>query len=322
MWGHLSQMEKVRRLIDLATVSVLLDAGAGANWKYTKKNGNLKTRSEGLACASLQMFLDGEFSSDMAVKTRVNSIALKNLDVRNVNLGFQVSAANQMVGVEGRVGLLQRLGGCLEEFPQFFGQEVYRPGNVVDYILANVKNGKVSVEVIWEAIITGLEGIWPNHVSGIQRGDVWTYNPLLVEGEPGSDLIPFHKLSQWLILSWLEPLQTLDFEITDLHLHTCLAEYRNGGLLMDTGVLELKDKDELGRAHNIGSEIVVEWRALTVAIMDVVSKEIREKTGKTEEEMPFAQILEGGTWKAGRILAYAKRGGKPPLILRSDGTVF
>jgi len=268
------------------------------------------------------MFLDGEFSSDLAIKTRVNSIALKNLQVRAVNLGFQVSAANPMVGVEGRVGLLRRLGDCLEKFPQFFGQEVYRPGNVVDYIRANVKDGKVSVEVIWEAIIRGLEGIWPNHVSGIQRGDVWTFNPLLVEGEPGSDLIPFHKLSQWMIFSWLEPLQTLDFEITDLHLLTCLAEYRNGGLLIDTGVLSLTDNDELSRAHNIGSEIIVEWRALTVSIMDIVARKIREKLGKTEEEMPFAEILEGGTWKAGRSLAYAQRGGKPPLILRSDGTVF
>jgi len=70
------------------------------------------------------MFLDGEFSSDLAIKTRVNSIALKNLSVRTVNLGFQVSAANKMVGVEGRVGLLHRLGDCLESFPQFFGQEV------------------------------------------------------------------------------------------------------------------------------------------------------------------------------------------------------
>merc|ERR1719361_36350 len=299
MWGHLSQMEKVRRLIDLATVSVLLDAGAGANWKYTKKNGNLKTRSEGLACASLQMFLDGEFSSDMAVKTRVNSIALKNLDVRNVNLGFQVSAANQMVGVEGRVGLLQRLGECLESFPEFFGQEVHRPGNVVDYICANVKDGKVSVEVIWEAIIRGLEGIWPNHVSGIQRGDVWTYNPLLIEGEPGSDLIPFHKLSQWLIYSWLEPLQTLaEFEITDLHLLTCLAEYRNGGLLIDTGVLKLRNAEDQKRAWDVGSQLIVEWRAMTIPLIDLVAENVRKHYKKTKEELSLANILEGGTWRA------------------------
>merc|ERR1712048_730982 len=315
MWGHLSQMEKVRRLIDLATVSVLLDAGAGPTWQYTKSDGTLRTRSEGLACASFQMFLEGEFSSDPALKTRVNSIALKKLDVRSLMLGFQVSAANQMSsGIEGRAGLLNRLGVCLEASPQFFGHEVYRPGNVVD--------GKVSIEFLWKAIIEGLEEMWPTHVSGIQRGDVWGYNPLKIDGQPGSDLIPFHKLSQWLILSWLEPLQTLDFEIVDLHLLTCLAEYRNGGLLMDTGLIALKDDDEKERAFNVGSELVVEWRALTVSLMDSVATKVREYFGKTEDEMPYAMILEGGTWKAGRKLAYKRRGGKPPILLRSDGTVF
>jgi hypothetical protein len=33
-------------------------------------------------------------------------------------------------------------------------------------------------------------------------------------------------------------------------------------------------------------------------------------------------MLEGGTWAAGRELAYALRDGDPPLIVKSDGTVF
>jgi len=321
-WHHLDMVEKVRRLIDLATVSVLVDAGAGPTWKYIRADGSQSTRSEGLALASFDMFGDGIFSSDAALKSRANSLALKNLNVSTLRAGFQCSAANPLFGLEGRVGLLNSLGEELEKFPEFFGHEVARPGNVVDYILRNVVDGKISVEIIWRAIMEGLEGIWPNHVSGIQRGDVWIYNNIITQGEPGSDLVPFHKLSQWLILSWLEPLQKLDFEVTDLELLTCLAEYRNGGLLIDSGVLSLRHEEELERSWNVGSELIVEWRALTIPLIDIVADGVREYFGKNRDEMTLAMILEGGTWRAGRLLAGEKRGGKPPIQIRSDGTAF
>jgi GTP cyclohydrolase II len=320
--SKLSQSEKVKRLIDLATVSVLIDAGAGPAWNYTKPNGEQRGRSEGLASASFQMFLSGLFSSDTAVQTRVNSIALKDLKVRDLQLGFQVSKNNPMVGLEGRTSLLNRLGRSLEAHPIFYGREVFRPGNVVDYIEEHVKDGKVSVEVIWKAIIIGLEGIWPDHVSGIQRGDVWTYSSLKIDGRAGSDLVPFHKLSQWLLLSWLEPLMKLDFEITKLDLLTPLAEYRNGGFLIDIGVIELKHEDDLERRFNVGSEIVIEWRALTICLIDRIALAVRKYYNKNEKELPLASILEGGTWRCGRLIAKEKRDGSPPLQLRSDGTVF
>jgi len=320
--ANIMKNERVKRLIDLATVSVLIDAGAGSNWNYTKPNGEQKGRSEGLASASFQMFLSGLFSSDTAIQTRVNSIALQNLKVRDLQLGFQVSKTNPIIGLEGRTELLNRLGKALEAHPIFYGYEVFRPGNVVDYIQDNVKDGKVSVEIIWKAIIIGLEEIWPNHVSGIQRGDVWTYSALKTSGQAGSDLVPFHKLSQWLILSWLEPLMELDFEITDLELLTPLAEYRNGGFLIDIGVIELKHEDDLERRFNVGSEIVIEWRALTVCLIDRIAIAVRKHYKKNTNELSLASILEGGTWRCGRIIAKEKRDGTPPLQLRSDGTVF
>jgi hypothetical protein len=36
----------------------------------------------------------------------------------------------------------------------------------------------------------------------------------------------------------------------------------------------------------------------------------------------LACVLEGGTWAAGRVLAQRLRGGLPPLVIVSDGTVF
>ena len=80
--------------------------------------------------------------------------------------------------------------------------------------------------------------------------------------------MPLHKLSQWLAYSLIEPLQTAGIEVTDIDGLTGLAEYRNGGLFVDTGVLALRDADAAQREHEVASPLVVEWRALTVALLD------------------------------------------------------
>lgn len=110
-------LEKARRVLDLVTISVLTDAGAGAEWRYTDENGQTYSRSEGLAVASFDMYNSGVFSSDPAQPHRVNSLALKNLAVKQLNAGFQINAQNKMVGLAGRVELLQRLGMALEDNP-------------------------------------------------------------------------------------------------------------------------------------------------------------------------------------------------------------
>jgi hypothetical protein len=69
--------------------------------------------------------------------------------------------------------------------------------------------------------------------------------------------------------------------------------------------------------------VIVEWRALTVALLDRVSELVRELLGKTPGELPLACILEGGTWATGRrVAAELRPGGGPPIRIASDGTVF
>ena len=59
------QIEQARLKIELAIVSVLLDAGAGMAWSYPDpfSPGTALTKSEGLAVASLEMFWRGRFHS-------------------------------------------------------------------------------------------------------------------------------------------------------------------------------------------------------------------------------------------------------------------
>src|SRR6186713_1785886 len=68
---------RARAEFDLAIVSVLLDAGAGAAWRYRDAvTGQGIGRSEGLAIASLDMFASGLFSGDARAPFRADADVL------------------------------------------------------------------------------------------------------------------------------------------------------------------------------------------------------------------------------------------------------
>ena len=121
----------------------------------------------------------------------------------------------------------------------------------------------------------------------------------------------------------MEPLEEAGLRVTGLESLTGLAEYRNGGLFVDLGVLALKQPADARRSHDVGSELVVEWRALTLALLDELAALIRARLGLDAERLPLIKILEGGTWAAGRRAARERRdAGGPPIVVNSDGTVF
>jgi hypothetical protein len=145
----------------------------------------------------------------------------------------------------------------------------------------------------------------------------------LTTADATSGLVPLHKLSQWLAYSLIEPLQTAGINVTDIDGLTGLAEYRNGGLFVDMGVLAFRDADAAQKEHEVASPLVVEWRALTVALLDRVADGVRRRLGLDATSLPLAKILEGGTWAAGRLLARERRAdASPPVKVISDGTVF
>jgi len=173
-------------------------------------------------------------------------------------------------------------------------------------------------------VLEALGSIWPGRIEldGVNLGDVWRHRAMRT-GDATDGLVPFHKLSQWLTYSLVEPLEEAGISVADLDGLTGLAEYRNGGLFIDGGVLRFKDARAVAKSHAVDSELVVEWRALTVALLDRVADTIRTKLKLNAQSLPLAKVLEGGTWAAGRRLAAEKRaGGAPPIRIASDGTVF
>jgi len=316
-------VEKARRLVDLVTVSVLLDAGAGPGWQYSAHGRKPIGSSEGIAAASLELFVSGFFSSDPALCSRVNSMALKRLTREALSRGLQVSADNPILGMPGRIQILQALGAALDSEPEFFGKEVPRPGNMVDYLLKHANGKNLQLEHLWKVCIEGLASIWPIQPSGM-RGDIWEHSSLHITGQPGSDLIPFHKLTQWLVYSLADVCEvSMGLKVLGMDALTPLPEYRNGGLLVDTGVLKLKDPSWFSKEVSVGSELVIEWRALTVVMITKLADALRKKMGLSAEQLPLASVLEGGTWAAGRVIAKQLRiDGSSPIRLRLDGTVF
>jgi hypothetical protein len=315
-----------RAAYDLAIVSVLLDAGAGARWSFEDEaTGATFARSEGLGVASLRMFESGAFSADPAQPLRADAARLAEITAADIAGGFQASGDNPLLGIEGRAGLLRRLGEVVLGNPGVFAaKDTARPGGLFDYLCAHSSGGHLPATSILQALLVHLGPIWPSRMTlgDLPLGDCWTHDTVR-RSDATNGLIPFHKLSQWMAYSLIEPLQWAGIDVRDIDGLTGLPEYRNGGLFLDSGVLELRTASDGAIPHDAGSPLVVEWRALTVALLDETAKLVRQKLGLDAVSLPLAKVLEGGTWSAGRRIAAENReGGAPPLSIVSDGTVF
>jgi hypothetical protein len=331
--------ETARTRIDLAIVSVLLDAGAGPEWRYHEaETGQVLARSEGLGVASLRAMQAGLFSANLGQPWRADAAALTALTSPALAEAMQHRDGNALAGFDGRVELLRRLGEVARDNPAVFGRPA-RLGNLYDYLLITasssswpgltrpsqdprVKPGddeenarpELPAVDILRTLLIALGPIWP----GRPLGDCGRHRAV-----PGDGLVPFHKLSQWLSYSLVEPLQDAGIAVTALDGLTGLAEYRNGGLFLDLGIIEPRDPSLVARTLEPMEEAVVEWRALTVALLDRLAGQVRPLLGKTAEEFPLACVLEGGSWAAGREIALTRRpDGRPPLSVASDGTLF
>ena len=310
--------EVVRARLDLAIVSVLLDAGAGPGWVFREaETGRELARSEGLAVASLRAMQAGLFSADPARPWRADAAALVAISAAGLGRAFQHGPDNPLAGLEGRALLLRRLGEVLTSRREIFRSPA-RVGNLHDFWLPR-RAGLPAPDML-HLVLRALGAIWPGRLTegGVPLGDCGRHGAIAGDG-----IVPFHKLSQWLVYSLIEPLEDAGFHITGIEALTGLAEYRNGGLFLDCGALVARDDDLARRPLDPFDEACVEWRALTVALLDRLAERVRRRFGLDAAAFPLAKVLEGGSWAAGReIAAEIRPGGGPPLTIASDGTLF
>jgi hypothetical protein len=140
---------------------------------------------------------------------------------------------------------------------------------------------------------------------------------------PWENIVPFHKLTQWLCYSLMVPMtKLLNAHFVGVHLMTGLPEYRNGGLIIDTGLITLKKEDmdrglkqyndnatkmgqpcmEVVPMFTPDDDVIVEWRAITVGFLDMIHDKVNEELGLEDAAaLNLAQVLEAGTWKVSRL---------------------
>lgn len=282
-----------KALFNLVFLSVLLDAGAGDQWSL-ESDGVRYARSEGLGVASVRLVNEQLVDVDF----------LENLSMADFNRAFAISAKNPLVGAEQRLALLHRLGQVLK------ANGLTRPVDMLD-----AYDKCINIPDLFSQLLHLFSPIWPSRLQmdGEPLGDVWAH--------PAIGYVPFHKLTQWLSYSLIGPLAKMGFEIEGTQMLTGLPEYRNGGLLLDSGLISLRDPNRATQPYEVSDPLIIEWRALTVVYLDKIAQVMRDKLTLDQTSFPLAKVLEGGTWNAGRRLAQS-RGGLPPLQLISDGTVF
>lgn len=278
---------------------------------------------------------------------------MESLTTEALAEGFQVSDDNPMLGVESRAALLRSLGKSLLAHSDIFGAEG-RPGNLVgkktfldagslahrtaDYMIKTANGSTIDVHTIWDVLQSLLIPVWPKDrttIEGHPIGDAWPLSTLQRQAKSDditASIQPFHKLTQWLTYSLMVPfVRILGMQWANADSLTALAEYRNGGLFVDLGVLTLK-KEALERGlkasgqqlplFDAGDDVIVEWRAMTVVLLDIVYEKVLSRMEGVH--LTVAQFLGAGTWKAGREIAAQCRPEtkSSPILIRSDGTVF
>jgi hypothetical protein len=290
--------------------------------------GTVHARSEGLAVAAFHAFVEGVFSDTDDEMLRADARALERLDTAALRAVFQVSPTNMLVGLEGRAEMLRRLGRSLQALARHEGG-LARPARIYAKLTQDGTLAEITAAALLREILTTLAPVWPSGslVQGLPAGDVWPH--AFAGGARAGDLdrttsgwVPLHMVGQRLAYSLIEPFEWAGVKVTGIETLTGLADHRNGGLLLDSGVIVPRDARDLSGTWKPGSDFVIEWRALTVALLDELAAQVRELLGRTAEQLPLASILEGGSWAAGRAAALELRGGEPPLKIDTDGTLF
>jgi hypothetical protein len=151
-------------------------------------------------------------------------------------------------------------------------------------------------------------------------GDAWRH-PHAGGTGAASGWLPFHVMSQWLTYSLTEPFVRAGVKSSGRDALTALPDLDNGGLLIDTGVILLKDQELATRQWKASDEIVIEWRALTLHFIEKLARRLNERKRVKGDPLTLEAVMHAGTRPAGRELAQELRQGRPALMVDAD-TLF
>ena len=289
---------------------------------------------EGLAVATLRAFMAGAFSAHPDDPLRADAKALALIDPAAMRAIFQARPSNPLLGLEGRAAMLARLGQTLLALMAHTSASSglsARPCLLYERLSANTNT--LTASALLQDVLRSLGPVWDgvnrSRVLGLPAGDVGAH--LWAGAGTGGNqqdaatggYVPLHQLAQGLCLSLVQPLQTAGLAITGLDALSGLPGPASAGFFIDAGVIVPRQASTCTRTWKTADEGVVEWRALTVVLLDELATLVRRLLDKTALQCPLASLQQWGIDVTGRALAAELRpGGAAPLKVESDGSVF
>lgn len=323
-----SPEEIARARFDLALVSAVLDADAGDAWTYPEaETGTAIGRNEGVAVASFRAFQKGLFSSRAGDPLRVDAAGLSKITAEGLEAAFPGAAEHPLHALPARAALLRHVGAALLQTSHLFGAgEAVRFGALYDVLARRAARGTLAARDVFAAVIEALDPALaasvgtPTTVDGAALSDVWRHAAAGGAG-PSEGLLPLHRNAQLLAYSLIEPLEEAGHTVADVGDLTALPDAWAGGLLIDGELLVPRLEGTVAVVHSASSEVVIEWRALTVSLLDRVAEAVRKELGVSAEALPVGHLLPA-IRAAGRAAAHDRRGADiPPIRVDGDGVL-
>ena len=198
--------------VDLATVSVLLDAGAGDAWRYREAATGLHLRALGGARGRQPRHVCAPADFPAMPTSRCGSTvaAWISLSARRWRATFRSTPDNPLVGLRARAALLRRLGARARSDGRTCSAARPRgPGNIVDHLLGRRRRERRGAGACSTLLLDGVVADLAVR-TGDRRRPARRCRPPSggrCADDATDGIVPFHKLSQWLTYSLIEPLE-------------------------------------------------------------------------------------------------------------------
>ena len=299
---------------------------------------------EGLAIAIFRAFVAGAFSADKkAHPCRVEAATLRHVDVAALRAMLQGTPQNAIQGLEGRATVLSRLAQLLQALPDAGGAAA-RP---CDWVRSLALPGQAGLELTAQAgqlvsapaLLSGLlrngAALWPNApVQGLPAGDVWLHrwagdavaaaadaaDPAAAASDLGTGgWVPLHAQGQALVAALALPLLRAGLQLNGLEFLTASAGPTTSALLLAAGVIVPRQARLLSQGLKLGDEAAIECRALTVALFEELTLQVRAALQAAHrpdaDRLPVAAVVTA-------TMAVWAGGGAPQLQIAGDGALF
>jgi hypothetical protein len=224
-------------------------------------------------------------TSDDTARTWVERVIAKELAAVDPQVLATAIAKAPHVFFGGRAGgLVEALAGK-PDVPTPADHDATWPHRLIPAIEATA---------ILRALLDGLASIWPGKlaIGGTPVGDVGRHPKAGGNGQ-SKGLVPFHTQAQSLAYTLFAPLERSGYTIAQANSLNGLADARTGGPLVELGVLVPKYLEVREIQHRWEDEIIVEWRALTIAVLERLAQAVRTQLSQSTSELTYARVIGG-----------------------------